>query len=182
MLPMKIYRRNWFNRLFRREQLRAQEDEYLRVSKRLKKADELYDQASRCGSLIRMVAIHKEMWADGFRNRHIGPGPMFRTKNIETMEPKQVFLGNIFGLFTLPVPAWEKKKSERYGENGFGIKPDTRIYKLVLKQYRKVLTTNLTAVTASERRWMEEYESVTMKTPPIEKKINNVLKDYDQKL
>lgn len=179
---MKIYRKNWFNRLFHRSELKAQEDEYLRVSKRLRKADELAGALNLCGNLMKMLALHKEMWTDGFQNRNTGPGPMFRTKNILTMQPEHVYLGNIFGLFTHPIPYWEKRKDERFGQNGFGIRPETKIYKQILRQYRKVLMTNLTAVTADERKWMEEYETVVMKTPPVEKKIKEMLKDYDQKL
>jgi len=38
-----------------------------------------------------------------------------RTKRDETVTADKVFLGNIFGLLTLPVPSWKKGKDEKKG-------------------------------------------------------------------
>lgn len=68
---------------------------------------------------------------------------MFRTKDIANMIAEEVFLGNIYGLWTFPIPEWEKRKEEKYGANGFGINPDIPLYNFPLNQYKQLLLQNL---------------------------------------
>ena len=53
---------------------------------------------------------------------------VFRTKDIATMSPNDVFLGGICGLFTYNITAWELYK-----------KTDKEAYNIVLNQYYKLL-------------------------------------------
>lgn len=100
---------------------------------------------NKCGSLEELLSIHKEAWIVGFQNENLGPDKygMFRTESIPTMQPSEVFLGNICGLFTHAIPFWEKRKSQPYGYNGFNINPKTRLYDIVLNQYKRLLISNI---------------------------------------
>ena len=53
---------------------------------------------------------------------------VFRTKDIATMSPDDVFLGGICGLFTFNITTWELYK-----------KTDKEAYNIVLNQYYKLL-------------------------------------------
>ena len=53
---------------------------------------------------------------------------VFRTKDIATMSPDEVFLGGICGLFTYNITTWELYK-----------KTDKEAYNIVLNQYYKLL-------------------------------------------
>ena len=151
---------NLFNRSFRKSQLEEQRTKYQKVSQEVEKADSFLRAVAKCDSLIQMVAIHKDIWGSGFRNKNIGPDEygMFRTKDIPTMKPEEVFLGNIFGLWTFAIPEWENNRNALYGANGFGINPGTRTYDLVLNQYRNLLQSNLMAIIKPEKDWLEEYK------------------------
>ena len=158
---MKVLRENLFNRIFRKEKLLKQRKEYERVCKRLQKADEFKKVLERCDSLLKMVAIHKDMWNSGFQNKNIGPYEYgyFRTKSIPDMKPDDVYLGDIYGLFTFPIPEWENNRNALYGANGFGINPGTRTYDLILQQYRQHLKSNLLAMVSREKQWLEDWNN-----------------------
>ena len=158
---MKVLRENLFNRIFRKEKLLKQRKEYERVCKRLQKADEFKKALERCDSLLKMVAIHKDMWNSGFQNKNIGPDKYgyFRTKSIPDMKPDDVYLGDIYGLFTFPIPEWENNWNALYGANGFGINPGTRTYDLILQQYRQHLKSNLLAMVSREKQWLEDWNN-----------------------
>ena len=53
---------------------------------------------------------------------------VFRTKDIATMSPNDVFLGGIYGLFTHDITMWELYK-----------KTDKEAYNIVLNQYYRLL-------------------------------------------
>ena len=65
-------------------------------------------RVSRCDNLLELFSLHRQIWDSGIRNANIGPNEfgMFRTEDISRMKPEEVFLGNIFGLSTLPLPQW----------------------------------------------------------------------------
>ncbi len=157
----KFIRENLFNSVFRKKQIREQRKKYEQVCKTLSKADEFDKALERCDSLLKMLAIHKDMWGSGFRNKNIGPDDcgMFRTKDILSMGPGEVFLGDIYGLWTFPIPEWENQKNAIYGANGFGINPGTTTYELILGQYRRHLQSNLRAIVGPEKEWLEDWNS-----------------------
>lgn len=65
-------------------------------------------QLEKSGNLMELFSLHKQIWDNGLRHRNIGPCEwgMFRTQDISTMTPSEVYLGDIAGLFTLPLPEW----------------------------------------------------------------------------
>lgn len=159
MATFAFIKDNLFNRIFRKTQLEKQHNNYQKVCKDVEKADEFLKAVTRCNSLTQMVAIHKNIWGSGFRNKNIGPDEcgMFRTNDILTMKPEEVFLGNIYGLWTFPIPEWDNNCNALFGANGFGINPGTRTYDLVLNQYRNLLQTNLMTIIQPEKDWLEQY-------------------------
>lgn len=86
------------------------------------------------GSLHEVFEIHKYMWEKGFRGRSIEPDyfGVFRTNSIPEMIPEEVFLGNIYGIWTFNIPTWEKHKVDHKEE-----------YQLVLNQYKMLLNNAL---------------------------------------
>lgn len=99
-------------------------------------------------SLFDVLDVHKEIWAEGFQNENIGPDKygMFRTESIGEMIPQEVFLGNIYGLFTKPIPFWEEFKNEGKMGGGYEIYKYLTTYQIVLMQYKHHLTSNIEAI------------------------------------
>ena len=65
-------------------------------------------EISKAESLMDLFNIHKQMWTEGLRHANIGPDEfgMFRTNDISSMKPSEVFLGNVYGLWTAPLNEW----------------------------------------------------------------------------
>lgn len=147
---MKIYRDNWWNRIFHQKKLVQQEEKREELKKRLRTVAFFLSSIEIAKNLTELLELHKQLWRSGIRTSFIGPSPhgMFRTKDINDMKPEEVFLGNIFGLFTLNIPKWEESKEQPYGANGFGIDPETPLYTFPMNQYRETL---LSALRQSER-------------------------------
>ncbi|TSC75385.1 MAG: hypothetical protein G01um101430_480, partial [Parcubacteria group bacterium Gr01-1014_30] len=57
-----------------------------------------------------------------------------RTKPGETVTADRVFLGNIYGLFTHPVPFWQQKKDEKKGGWGYSGMEHLNAYDVVSEQ------------------------------------------------
>lgn len=83
-------------------------------------------------TLYDVFYLHKLLWASGIHHKNFGPDEygMFRTKNITTMKSDEVYLGNIWGLFTKSLPDWNSCSDE-----------DAK--RIVLKQYKDQLISNL---------------------------------------
>ena len=86
-------------------------------------------EISKADSLMGLLEVHKRMWADGIRHSNIGPNEfgIFRTDDIATMRPSEVFLGNIYGLWTAPLSEWIGSKDEH----------------IITEQYRHHLSSNV---------------------------------------
>lgn len=82
-------------------------------------------------TLTDVYILHIKLWAKGIQHPNFGPSDfgMFRTNDIILMSKEQVYLGNIWGLNTLTLPQWEYYHPEEC--------------KIVLKQYKNVLISNL---------------------------------------
>lgn len=132
-----------FARIFKRKVLRLLIQERRRCQHIVCIADTFIKDLEECHDLRQLLDIHKRMWREGIRNERIAPDRygMFRTEDINTMREEEVYLGNIYGLWTFTIPEWEQKKGERYGANGWDIDPDTLVYDLVVRQYRELLLT-----------------------------------------
>lgn len=95
----------------------------------------LYHQVELAETLNDLFILHIKLWGAGIRNKNLGPDKvgMFRTDNILMMNPNEVYLGNIHGLFTLPMTKWNECKDEE-AKN------------IVTKQYRDHLLLNLNLI------------------------------------
>lgn len=103
------------------------------------------DKIKGPNTLISLMNIHKDAWRTGFQNKNIGPCPygVFRTLDIPSITPDQIYLGGIWGLVTMPIPFWEERKDDKYGCNGFGLDPNTDLYTLILNQYKGLIASNV---------------------------------------
>ena len=86
-------------------------------------------EISKADSLMGLFDLHKRMWAEGIRHANIGPNEfgMFRTDNISAMKPSEVFLGNVYGLWTAPLNEWVGTRDEH----------------IIKEQYRNHLSSNV---------------------------------------
>lgn len=82
--------------------------------------------------LMEIYTLHIQIWANNIRNENIGPNEygMFRCKDILTMRPYKVYLGNVWGLNTLPLTKWNSLDDRN----------------LVISQYKSHLISNLKAI------------------------------------
>lgn len=139
---------NFLNKIFRRKKLQ----EFLKKCEEAKQIvnsyTELEQKVKNALTLGGLLAIHKEAWELGFRNANLGPCKwgMFRTEDISTMTPDEVYIGGIYGLVTQNIPFWEKYKDENMSCNGFGIDEDTKIYDLLMDRYKGILSSNFKAI------------------------------------
>lgn len=86
-------------------------------------------EISKADSLMGLFDLHKRMWSEGIRHSNIGPNEfgIFRTNDISTMKPSEVFLGNVYGLWTAPLSEWVGTKDEH----------------IIREQYRNHLSSNV---------------------------------------
>ena len=138
-------RNNMWNRIFHKKELEANLCNLKKYTIWSKRGQEFINAIKVADSLVTLLAIHKDAWRTGFQNESIGPCSygMFRTEDILTMTPKQVYLGGIWGLNTKSIPFWEDHKNELYGANGFFLNEKRHTYDMVLDQYKTILTSNI---------------------------------------
>lgn len=151
---------NLWNRIFFKEEVRKNMKDAVLQHTLSKNGTRIINAVEKCDSLYELMNIHKEAWAIGFRNKNLGPDKcgMFRTKSISNMKPEEVFLGDIYGLFTHAIPFWEERKSKPYGCNGFGINPETSLYDIILNQYKRLLYSNLSNIWCEAERLLITYK------------------------
>lgn len=137
----KIIKNSFLNRLFKTKEVTANVLDFQVQRHILGCADQYLYKIGNCNSLIDMMHIHKKLWNDGFQNENTRPCKygFFRTKDIATMRTDEVYLGDIWGLFTKNIPFWENNRDETMAGNGWGMDPNTKCYDLVLDQYRACL-------------------------------------------
>lgn len=113
-------------------------------------------------SLLDVLNIHKEVWAAGFHNNGICPDKhgYFRTDDIETMTPDEVFLGDIYGLWTKNIPFWEQYKDEGKTGGGFNIYEYLTVYQIILRQYKGQLTFNIKAIAKKAEEDVEKLSAL----------------------
>lgn len=69
----------------------------------------------KINDLHKLFELHKELAKRGLTNNpSLCPDKygVFRTQHIETMDENEVYLGNVYGLFTLPLPQWVGTEEE----------------------------------------------------------------------
>lgn len=136
---------NIWNRLFHNSEIKKNKEQVIVYRQQLDIGQYLIDSIKEAKSLYSLLQIHKTAWGAGFKSYNLGPCPygMFRTSNILTMTPNEVYLGDIYGLFTENIYFWEINKLGKFGVNGFGIKEEVLIYDIILNQYKNILLHNI---------------------------------------
>ena len=143
MNAVKIRRENLWNRIFHKREIREQ-----KIRRNIETADEYLDELQECEGLYGLLDIHRKLWKDGMRTPKLAPDEfgMFRTKHVARMKPEEVYLGDIYGLWTFTIPEWEKLKDNKYGENTWGVNPEMTVYQLVVIQYKKLLQSGVKSI------------------------------------
>ncbi len=157
MKVVKVRRETLWNRIFHHKELREQETQRICAQRIIDTADQFLDDLQNCNELRGLIYIHRECWKAGFNNKNLSPNEhgMFRTKDIAEMKAEEVYLGDMYGLWTFNVPAWEKQKDKPYGINNWGIMPDTTVYQLVVNQYRKLLMLNIMSIKREKEKLLK---------------------------
>ena len=139
---------NFWNRLFFSSKIRDNKREMSLYTKQCNEGQRVIDALNKSNNLSTLMNIHKDAWETGFQNENIGPCPygIFRTSDIPTMTPDEVYLGGIWGLLTKPIPFWEEHKDEPYGCNGFGIDKNNSLYAMIVNQYKSLLLSNIKVI------------------------------------
>lgn len=146
---------NVFNRFFFKETLEEEKEKYEKCKSLVGHFAELDERIGASKSLEGVLDLHKKAWGLGYQNDNLAPCEygMFRTKDISTMKPEEVFLGNVYGLWTLPIPKWSDQKSQMYDK-------DISVYDIVLNQYKRILHSNVKAIYKEAKTLVEEYEEL----------------------
>jgi hypothetical protein len=136
---------NIWNRLFHNTEIKENKKKMSIYVKQRESGQSFINAIKDCDSLITLMHIHKDAWGNGFQNKNIGPDiyGIFRTSDILTMIPDEVYLGGIYGLNTMTISFWEEHKNDKYGCNGFGIDANYSLYKIILDQYKNLLLSNI---------------------------------------
>jgi hypothetical protein len=148
---------NFWNRVFHTNEVTANQKQYKLYIKQLTVALQFIATIKVQKDLTNLLNVHKDAYGSGF-TLNLGPGAMFRCKEIATMTPHQVYLGGIYGLNTYAIPFWEQYTDEPYGVNGFGIKEDQSLYEMILNQYKQHLISNIRAMYNKALKEIPEYE------------------------
>ena len=153
---------NIWNRLFHKAEVQENIKQMSIYTKQCLEGQRFLDKIEGSNTLITLMNIHKDAWEIGFQNENIGPCPygVFRTLDIPSMTPDQIYLGGVWGLVTKPIPFWEKRKEDKYGCNGFGIDENLSLYKMIVDQYKKLLSSNIRAMFNKARNNYPYYKSL----------------------
>lgn len=99
--------------------------------------------------LMKLLDLHKSLCIplELNSNKNLGPCSwgMFRTKDIASMTADEVYLGDIYGLWTNTLTFWNNCTSDMSG-NGWGISEETPCKNLIFNQYWKHLFLNLKSI------------------------------------
>lgn len=95
------------------------------------------DRIDKAHTLDEVFNLHKLLWNDGIRHSGFGPDRrgMFRCQDISTMSKDEVYLGNVFGIWTNTLSFFEKGRDDGT--------VDTVTYRQVCSQYKNQLSSNL---------------------------------------
>lgn len=139
---------NLWNRLFHFKELSNQFREFKSFGIIIDTYPSLLNRLNDAKSLHDLLSIHKQAWGFGYQNGNLGPCGlgMFRCTDIIQMKPEDVFLGDVYGLYTFSIPDWEKKKDLTMEGNAFGLEPDVRCYDVVMGRYKKILQSNIKSI------------------------------------
>lgn len=155
-------RNSIWNRLFHKAEVQENIKQMSIYTKQYLKGQRFLDEIEGPNTLITLMNIHKEAWETGFQNENIGPCSygVFRTSDIPSMTPDQIYLGGIWGLSTHPIPFWEEHKEDKYGCNEFGMDENLNLYEIIVDQYKSLLGSNILIMLNKARANYFYYESL----------------------
>ena len=150
----KLLKNSFYNRMFRFREL---SDQRYRMKNLVDLTGIFLKKVTTCSTLMECFELHKDLWRKGYQNENLGPNPygMFRTSDITRMRPSEVYLGNIYGLFTKSIPEWRRYEDEPIRGNGFNIDPETTIGELLVDQYKSLLRSNVIAIHEELQDWLD---------------------------
>ena len=145
---MKKVRNNLWNRIFRSKALKKYQEWKETAMAIIGWNHQLNEDLKRAKTLQELINVHKYAWEIGYQNSNLEPCAwgMFRCKSIPELTLDNLYLGNIWGLWTNNGRFWEEHKDETMAGNGFGIDPEKKIYDLIMLQYRRYLRLNINAI------------------------------------
>lgn len=145
---MKRIKNNLWNRTFHSKALKEYQ-EWKKVAEAIMGWNkQLNEDLKRATTLQDLIDIHKHAWQIGYQSSNLAPCAwgMFRCKLIPELTLDNLYLGDIWGLWTNPGRFWEEHKDETMSGNGFGIDPNKKCYDLIMQQYRQHLRSNINAI------------------------------------
>jgi hypothetical protein len=74
------------------------------------------------------------------------------------MKPEEVYLGNIWGLWTKNIPFWEKYKNQGKTGGGYTIYEYLTDYQIILNQYKRMLSSNVNAIVKDAEKELGELK------------------------
>lgn len=162
MKSAKIIRESFWNKITKSSAIVQQQQEFVHQDRLIKHSETFLKRLADCKSLLGLLDIHKELWMEGYRNKNLGPNEfgMFRTEYIPTMTSDEVFLGNVFGLFTFSISEWEKDHTTLFGSNNYGISSNDTNYEVVLRQYKNLLKSNIESIVKDASDYIYEYRKI----------------------
>lgn len=129
------------------------------------KSRELHDKYNLCDkwlqqvshtpdSLYQLMVTHKRMWKEGVQHQNFGPDRygMFRTDSIENLSLDNLYLGNVYGIWTNKASVFETPEFKYVGGTSAAVADDSKgkeltdEYKKICAQYRNHLISNLRAM------------------------------------
>lgn len=152
---------NWLNRLFHKAEIANNQKDATLKSTLYARKDEVLRNLDQCETLGEVLAFHKQIWKDGYRNTNIGPCSYgyYRADSIESMTPEDVYLGGIWGLYTKNIPFWEEHRDDKYGYNGYGLDPEQSLYEMILNQYKRQLRSNIKEIAEQAYCKKQDYRN-----------------------
>lgn len=164
-----MLKENCWNKLFHKNELKEQSEKYRKSKIMVSLYKDLKDDLRKANNLSELINIHKFAWKYGYQNSNLGPCyyGMFRTNDIMSMTDDDVYLGNIYGLFTKNVRYWNEHIDDRYGVNGFGLNPEMNLYDLILGQYKELLNSNITELYYKAYTFINRFEAINKPKCPV---------------
>lgn len=156
-----MIKNNLWNRIFHSKELSEQTKQYETAKKLVGFGPETLQFINGAKDLVQLLDAHKIAWNRGYQNENLGPCEYgrFRTKNISDMTIDEVYLGDIYGLWTFNIREWNKHSDETMAGNGWGFPDDTKVYDIIMRQYRTILRKNVEKIIYESKQYIKEYET-----------------------
>lgn len=118
---------NFLNRLFHKKEIFKNKCDFEHV-KNIKRVSRCYlDKIKNIDTLAECIDIHKNLYIDKFYHKDLEPNNIFRTSQIATMQPSEIFIVEE-GLPEQSIADWEMDK-------------DSNGYEIILSMYKDLLLT-----------------------------------------